>query len=223
MRLPFHCCRSLGHLWRRGAPSTCLSSYIPGLVGHSTCAAWDDDRSVSEKDTACSKLAHRCAVALICIKVAARLDQGRCPSWVKTGKAQCEQMFSALPPRADIAQRSRHVRFVPISDMGRRVHLGRAYRMSSKEFGHGPQRTIAAASLGSLTSLHPLEVARHRRQPVSGLALGCFGAEVKSVLPSAFTNEGKGWPLASPEAQACRLQGECRWRMKAMLHRVCRR
>jgi len=33
---------------------------------------------------------------------------------VKTGKAQCEQMFSALPLRADIAQCSRHVRFVPI-------------------------------------------------------------------------------------------------------------
>ncbi len=33
---------------------------------------------------------------------------------VKTGKAQREQMFSALPLRADIAQQSRHVRFVPI-------------------------------------------------------------------------------------------------------------
>src|SRR5258707_2342977 len=38
---------------------------------------------------------------------------GRCPFWaVKTGKAQCEQMFSALPPKADVAQRGRHVRFV---------------------------------------------------------------------------------------------------------------
>jgi hypothetical protein len=34
---------------------------------------------------------------------------------VKTGKAQCEYMFSALPLRADIAQQSRHVRFVPIA------------------------------------------------------------------------------------------------------------
>jgi hypothetical protein len=33
---------------------------------------------------------------------------------VKTGKAQWEYMFSALPLRADIAQSSRHVRFVPI-------------------------------------------------------------------------------------------------------------
>jgi hypothetical protein len=38
------------------------------------------------------------------------------PLWVKTGKAPCEHMFSALPLRADIAQRSRHVRFVPTSD-----------------------------------------------------------------------------------------------------------
>src|SRR5712675_2253153 len=43
-------------------------------------------------------------------------DQARCLSWVKTGKAPCEQMFSALPLRADIAQRSRHVRFVPGKD-----------------------------------------------------------------------------------------------------------
>jgi hypothetical protein len=28
---------------------------------------------------------------------------GQCPSWVKTGKAQNEHMFSALPPIADIA------------------------------------------------------------------------------------------------------------------------
>jgi hypothetical protein len=41
-----------------------------------------------------------------------RLGQG--PSWVKTGKPQREQMFSALLLRADIAQQSRHVRFVPI-------------------------------------------------------------------------------------------------------------
>ncbi len=38
-------------------------------------------------------------------------------SGVKTGKAQCEPMFSALPPRADIAQRSRHVRSVPEADI----------------------------------------------------------------------------------------------------------
>ena len=34
------------------------------------------------------------------------------PLWVKIGKAPGEHMFSALPLRADITQRSRHVRFV---------------------------------------------------------------------------------------------------------------
>jgi hypothetical protein len=38
-------------------------------------------------------------------------------AWVKTGKAQCEHMVSALPLRADIAQQSRHVGFVPDSDI----------------------------------------------------------------------------------------------------------
>ena|SRR6266404_3806172 len=32
---------------------------------------------------------------------------------VKTGKAQCEQMFSAVQPTTDIAKIRRHVRFVP--------------------------------------------------------------------------------------------------------------
>src|SRR5258707_15437973 len=45
---------------------------------------------------------------------------GRCPFWaVKTGKAQCEHMFSALPPKADVAQRGRHVRFVPLPEVAR--------------------------------------------------------------------------------------------------------
>src|SRR5258705_5665980 len=48
-----------------------------------------------------------------------RRNQARCLRWVKTGKAQCEHMFSALPLRADIAEQSRHVRFVPLTDMGR--------------------------------------------------------------------------------------------------------
>jgi hypothetical protein len=33
------------------------------------------------------------------------------------GKAQCEQMFSALPLREDIARRSRHVCLVPITEV----------------------------------------------------------------------------------------------------------
>src|SRR5437899_3705602 len=38
----------------------------------------------------------------------------RCPLRVKTGKAQREQMFSALPLKPDIAENGRHVRLVPI-------------------------------------------------------------------------------------------------------------
>ena len=34
-------------------------------------------------------------------------------AWVKTGKAQCEHMFSGLSPKPDIAQCGQHVRFVP--------------------------------------------------------------------------------------------------------------
>src|SRR6266403_778490 len=35
---------------------------------------------------------------------------------VKTGKAPCEHMFSALPLKADVAQRGQHVCLVPIGD-----------------------------------------------------------------------------------------------------------
>src|SRR5215831_20543241 len=38
-----------------------------------------------------------------------------CLRWVKSGKAQNEQMLSALPPKADKEQTSRFVRFVPSS------------------------------------------------------------------------------------------------------------
>src|SRR3981189_2280711 len=36
-----------------------------------------------------------------------------CPLWVKLRRTQCEQMFSGLPLKADIAQRGRHVPKVP--------------------------------------------------------------------------------------------------------------
>src|SRR5258708_9562951 len=39
-----------------------------------------------------------------------------CRFRVKTGKAQCEQMFSAVHPTTDIAKILRHVRFVPLPD-----------------------------------------------------------------------------------------------------------
>ncbi len=41
----------------------------------------------------------------------------RGPPWVQTGKARCEQMFSAVPPEADIAKILRHVRFVPLAEV----------------------------------------------------------------------------------------------------------
>src|SRR6266700_6976413 len=36
-----------------------------------------------------------------------------CPNWVKQRRTHCEQMSSELPPKADIAQCSRHVSKVP--------------------------------------------------------------------------------------------------------------
>jgi hypothetical protein len=39
-----------------------------------------------------------------------------CPSRVKLRRTQCEQMFSGLPLKADIAQCSRHVSKVPLAD-----------------------------------------------------------------------------------------------------------
>jgi hypothetical protein len=46
-----------------------------------------------------------------------RAPRPRVQLWVKAGKAQCEQMFSAVALIADIAQRSQHVRFVPTPDL----------------------------------------------------------------------------------------------------------
>ena len=39
-----------------------------------------------------------------------------CRLRVKTGKAQCEHMFSALPPKADIEHQTSDVRKVPFPD-----------------------------------------------------------------------------------------------------------
>ena len=60
--------------------------------------------------------------------------------WVKTGKAQCEHMFSALPLIADIAQCSRHVRFVPCTHS--RVVMRRCLGID-----HGPPVTYQYALL----------------------------------------------------------------------------
>ncbi len=46
-------------------------------------------------------------------------------AWVKTGKAPCEHMFSALPPKADVARR--HVRLVPLAEVaGLKPRLARS-------------------------------------------------------------------------------------------------
>ena len=41
---------------------------------------------------------------------------------VKTGKARSEHMFSALPLKADVAQRGRHVRLVPTAEVVSCLH-----------------------------------------------------------------------------------------------------
>src|SRR6266550_2958973 len=50
------------------------------------------------------------------------VGQGDVRSGVKTGKAQYEQMFSALPPKADITRCGWHVRKVPRGDIDERPH-----------------------------------------------------------------------------------------------------
>src|SRR5258706_5690832 len=62
----------------------------------------------------------------------------------KSGKTRCEHMFSALPLRADIAQRSRYVRFMPIAGITR---LAPACRASPSKYGpmrRRPSRQRAA-------------------------------------------------------------------------------
>jgi hypothetical protein len=49
----------------------------------------------------------------IASKPTSEAGQAPCLSWVKTGKARYEHMFSAVPPTTDIAKIFRHVRFVP--------------------------------------------------------------------------------------------------------------
>jgi hypothetical protein len=55
---------------------------------------------------------HRCLLAILEL-----LGHGRL--WVKLRRTQCEQMSSELPLKADIAQCSRRVRFVPTRDIAR--------------------------------------------------------------------------------------------------------
>src|SRR5260370_42179438 len=48
----------------------------------------------------------------------------QCPRWVKTGKAPCEHMFSAVHPTTDIAKILRHVRYAWIGVRGQIRSLG---------------------------------------------------------------------------------------------------
>ena len=52
----------------------------------------------------------RCGPKVMCARTQA------CPRWVKSGKAQIEQMLSALPAIADIGRVFLNVRFVPLPD-----------------------------------------------------------------------------------------------------------
>src|SRR6266403_2161868 len=64
-----------------------------------------------------------------------RRDQVRCLSWVKRRNTRGEQMFSALPPKADIAQCSRHVRKAPRTEVQKLIR--------------SPRRRAAEMTLGS--------------------------------------------------------------------------
>jgi len=59
-------------------------------------------------------------------QVLPRLDQSRCPKWVKLRKTQCEQMFSELPLKADIARCSRHISNMPEADIETDLNLALA-------------------------------------------------------------------------------------------------
>jgi|SRR5712692_6348562 len=70
--------------------------------------------AVMKKEAAqVSRAAH--SLSLLC----SERPDGPLPIRVKTGKARYEHMFSALPLKADIALRTRYVRFVPTGDNAR--------------------------------------------------------------------------------------------------------
>ena len=76
-----------------------------------------------------------------------------CRSWVKMRNARREQMFSAVHPTTDIAQRSRHVGFVPpIAAVGRPLlyHLVGALLDG--------QRHVDAKGLGGLEVHHEFKL-----------------------------------------------------------------
>src|SRR5258706_3244964 len=73
---------------------------------------------------------------------------------VKIGKAQCEQMFSALPLRADIAQHERDVRKVPSPEEIRVSNLVRdalksRHRDGQQSIGVAKRRSTDESDRGS--------------------------------------------------------------------------
>ena len=51
------------------------------------------------------------------VKLAQPGQQLQCPLWVKSRHSDHPRSMSALPPKADIVERDRHVRFVPKADI----------------------------------------------------------------------------------------------------------
>src|SRR5713101_7878793 len=104
----------------------------------------------------------------------------RLPKWVKLRRTQYEHMFSALPLRADIAQQSRHVRFVPKpevpseSSLALRSQFGlpTRYQFSIRDtliegFSHFVTSMTAPIASGWSVAgwgLHPLESAAFARR-----------------------------------------------------------
>jgi hypothetical protein len=78
------------------------------------------------------------------------LPNATAPHLAKTGKAQCEHMFSASPLRADIAQCRRHVRFVPKSELCVDGDVGLTAR---SEAALEPPRFISRLLAGRRTSV----------------------------------------------------------------------
>jgi hypothetical protein len=71
--------------------------------------------------------------------------------WVKTGKSQREHMFSASPPKPDIAQRGRHVRDVPKT--GSPANWLETWGVSEKQRSSGADHT-ARSSRVSISSFN---------------------------------------------------------------------
>jgi hypothetical protein len=99
------------NLWSTFGPWAVISLLLPICLGLGACS---EDETPSKQP---SEIQDSAATSGQLHQTALKRDQAQCLSWVKTGKAPCEHMFSGLPLKADVAQRGRHVRFVPITDI----------------------------------------------------------------------------------------------------------